>query len=106
MKRAMFIAIAALLVLLVYPSTHPYAKSPNPGVISGPTVVSPYSADDPPVGYTDNDDGDDGDSDDVGWRDKGTRPNGNAPAGGSHAPASMGINLLFKMWWNFTIWIW
>jgi len=107
MKRVIFVVIAVLLVLLVYPSTHPYAKSPNPGVIVGPEVITPFSGDGPPIVYSDSDDGssDDGDGDDItGWRDGNTRPGGVAP-GGSTAPAPVGIGVVLKMWWNFMIWI-
>ena len=106
MKRAIFILIAALLVLLVYPSTHAYAKSPKPGIITGPTVITPVS-DGGPTSYTDsNDDGsDDGDSDDVaGWRDRDTKPGDRTPAGEIvYTPRGLGV--VYKMWWNLMIWI-
>jgi hypothetical protein len=103
MKRAVLIAIAALLVLLVYPSTHPYAKSSAPGNFNQPSVISPKIHGDP-IAYSDNDDGgsDNGDGDDVaGWRDGGDSLS--RSGGGPEAPT--GIDLAFKMWWNLMIWI-
>jgi hypothetical protein len=104
MKRAVLIAIAALLVLLVYPSTHPFAKSSAPGNFNQPSVISPKVHGDPIV-FADNDDGgsDDGDGDDVaGWRDGGDSLS-RSGLGGPEAPT--GFDLAFKMWWNFMIWI-
>ena len=69
MKRAVLILVAALIVLLVYPSTHPFAKSSDLWGTSGPSVITPKSNGDPIAYSGDNDDdSDDGDSDDVaGW---------------------------------------
>ena len=105
MKRAVFILLAALLVLLVYPSTHPYAKSAQWSGSSGPSIMSPKTNGDP-IAFTDDSDGgsDDGDSDDVaGWKNRGdglTR-SGN----GMLMPTPTDIRLVFKMWWNLMIWI-
>ena len=104
MKRAIFIAIAALLVLLVYPSTHPYAKSPVPGVITGPTVVTPSIDQDPPIAYSDDsgEDTDDGDGDAIG----GYRERDRLPSGSTRVTTPDGrVVIAFKMWWNFMIWI-
>lgn len=102
MKRTIYIVIAALLVVLFFPSTHPYAKSPTPVVPSGPAVISSPTGDGPPIAYTDNDDGGagDGDADDItGYRDK--LPSG-APIGDA---AQRPVMIMFKMWWNFMIWV-
>jgi hypothetical protein len=104
MKRAVLIVFAALLVLLVYPSTHPYAKSSAPGNFDQPSVITPKIHGDP-IAYSDDDDdgSDDGDSDDVaGWRDGG---DGFSCSGLGGALPPTGIGLMFKMWWNFMIWI-
>ena len=105
MKRAVLILVAALLVLLVYPSTHPFAKSAELWGVSGPSVITPKSQGDPIAYSDDNDDGsDDGDSDDVaGWRDKGNGLSRSGQGGGELPPTDIG--LVFKMWWNFMIWI-
>ena len=77
MKRAVLILIAALLVLLVYPSTHPFAKSLDRSN-DGPIVITPYPGG-PPIALTDSndDDSDDGDADGVaGNPTRGDRPVG------------------------------
>ena len=105
MKRAVLILVAALLVLLVYPSTHPYAKSSAPGDFNQLTEITPKSNGDP-IAYSDDSDGgsDDGDSDDVaGWRDHGGDALRRSGLGGTLPPTDFG--LVFKMWWNFMIWI-
>ena len=104
MKRAVLILVAALLVLLVYPSTHPYAKSSAPGNFNQPSVITPKTLGGP-IAYSDDNDGgsDDGDSDDVaGWRD-GSDSLSRSGRGGALPPTELG--LVFKMWWNFMIWI-
>jgi hypothetical protein len=104
MKRSIFILVAALLVLLVYPSTHPYAKSPTPGLIIGPSVITPLSGADPPIAYSDDsdDDADDGDGDAIGgYRERDRKPNGSAYIS---SPGGRAVVVL-KMWWNFMIWI-
>jgi hypothetical protein len=104
MKRAMLIVVAALLVLLVYPSTHPLAKSPMVGQLDQPSIISPKANGDP-IAYSDDSDGDSGDSDDVaGSRGKGAGLSmSDGSSGATVAP--MGISLVFKMWWNYMIWI-
>lgn len=105
MKRAILILVAALLVLLVYPSTHPYAKSSGLRDHNGHSLVSPKVLGDP-IAYSDDNDGgaDDGDSDDVaGWRDNGNTLSRSGIGGPVSDPS--GIDLVFKMWWNFMIWI-
>ena len=105
MKRAVFLLVAALIVLLVYPSTHPFAKSAAPWDSNGPSVITPKSNGDPIAYSDDNDDGSDGgDSDDVaGWRDRGEGLSPTGRDGGTLPPTEIG--LVFKMWWNFMIWI-
>lgn len=103
MKRAIYICIAALLVLLVYPSTHPLAKSPGLTVVIGPNGGSPSSGD-PPIAQSgdSDDDSDDGDADSItGYKIE--RKVGTGSSVYQRVPdRSM---LMFKMWWNFMIWI-
>jgi len=102
MKRAGIILIAALLVLLVYPSTHPFAKSLDPAD-GGPIVVTPYPGQQP-IAMTDDDDddSDDGDADGItGYRDRGTRPDGTSVVN----PGMSRLTMVFKMWWNHVIWV-
>lgn len=105
MKRAVLILVAALLVLLVYPSTHPYAKSSVTGYFNEPSVISPKTHSGQ-IAYADDGDGgsDDGDSDDVaGWREGGNALSNAPRGGGTLGPTEFG--LVFKMWWNLMIWI-
>jgi hypothetical protein len=102
MKRAILIVIAALLVLLVYPSTHPYAKSPIP--VTDTSVIPPLSGDGPPIAFSDDsdDDSDDGDMDGIGgFRDRDRKPTGSS----NGASASGRVLIAVKMWWNYMIWI-
>ena len=102
MKRTILILIAALLVLLVYPSTHPIAKSLDP-VDNGPIVITPYPGQQP-IALTDSDDedSDDGDADGLtGNRDRGTVPGGSDVATNGMSRLSM----VFKMWWKYVIWV-
>lgn len=103
MKRAVLILIAALVVFLVYPSTHPSAKTSASEISNGPSVMSPRSQG-LPINLTGS--GDDGDSDDVAGgraRDQVHLPNVTLSGSSLNAPA--GTGLVFKMWWNFMIWI-
>lgn len=97
MKRATCILVAALLVLLICPSTHLFAKSYHQGDSDGPVVIPPSSNDDQPIDFCDGDD--DGDADTItGF--KGKKQNG--------APPTMrpgGVIIIFKMWWNLVIWV-
>ncbi|MFQ5511994.1 MAG: hypothetical protein ACE5EO_09110 [Candidatus Krumholzibacteriia bacterium] len=74
MKRACFILIAVLAVLLVYPASMPSAKSPS--IDDSPTIIiTPNTGPngDLPSG-TGSGDGDSGDADDLGFRgDRHTR---------------------------------
>ena len=68
MKRACFILIVVLAVLLVYPTSMPSAKSPN--INDSPTIIitpPPGPGGDPPSG-TGEGDGDQGDADDLGLK--------------------------------------
>jgi hypothetical protein len=74
---------------------------------TGPSVMSPRTHGDV-LAYTDsNDDGsDDGDSDDVAGgkaRDQLNRPHLSGTYAQQVPPT--GTVLLFKMWWNYMIWI-
>lgn len=100
MKRAVFIFVAALLVLLVYPSTHSQAAAPGKGIIHGPTIIT--SQDTPPIDQTGSGDGDDGDADDIGSV-KGTKDRPQTADG--TLVGHPRLELFFKMWWNFLIWI-
>jgi hypothetical protein len=100
MKRTIYIVVAALLVLLIYPSTHPFAKSPNPVVQSGPSVIPASAGDGPPIAYSDDDDDGSGDADDItGCRDG--RPVGSPIVNPGQRP----VLIMLKMWWNFMIWV-
>lgn len=102
MKRTIFILTAALLVLLVYPSTHPFAKTHDPAA-DGPVVVTPPPVQ-PPIVLSDSGDGDsdDGDADGItGHRGGNTRPDGSARG----AQALSNVVLTLKMWWKYVIWI-
>ena len=100
MKRTIYIVLAALLVILFYPSTHPFAKSPIPVVQSGPSVIPSPTGDGPPIAYSDDDDDDSGDADDItGMRDG--RPVGTLSGNLEESPGL----IMIKMWWNFMIWV-
>lgn len=104
MKRAVLIIVAALLVLLVYPSTHPQAKTTKSGAQDVPVVIAPFSGNGPPIAFSDDSDeeSDDGDLDDVaGYKGLGTKPIGQSTI---NVPAQ-GVRRLVKVWWNFMIWI-
>jgi hypothetical protein len=100
MKRTIYIVVAALLVLLFYPSTHPFAKSPIPVVQSGPSVIPAITGDGPPIAYANDDDDDDGDADDI----TGSR-NGHPVGSFIGYPGQRPVLIIFKMWWNFLIWV-
>ena len=100
MKRTVLILIAALLVLLVYPSTHPFAKSLDRSN-DGPTVITPYPGG-PPIALTDSDDSDDGDADGV----AGNPTRGDKPVGTSNGNVvTTQAFMVFKMWWKYVIWV-
>ncbi len=100
MKRALLIVFAALLVILVYPSTHPLAKSPSAGAPGGPEVVVLPSLDNPDLSLVGDGDGDGGDADDLsGYKSGKTKPVGSAGATGDQGR----FGLLLKMWWNYVI---
>jgi hypothetical protein len=104
MKRALLILVAALLVLLVYPSTHPAeASSKTAGV---PCVVSPKGNVDPPIALTGEGDssGDSGDADDLSGIKTGKRLPGGASNIGTPANPTR-LVVVLKMWWNYLIWV-
>jgi hypothetical protein len=93
MKRACFILIAVLAVLLVYPASMPSAKSPS--IDDSPTIiVTPNTGPGVPSGSGDGD-GDQGDADDLGFKgDKHTRYKvGGLPQTRSGA----------KIWWMYLL---
>jgi len=96
MKRTSLFLIAALLVLLVYPSTHPLAASPDKLSYDLPNIIASKSIT-PPIDMNDNDD--DGDADDItGTRGGKTDPNTSS----YYRPADRtNFMLTFQMWWNF-----
>ena len=99
MKRAVLICVTALLVLLIYPSTHPLAVSPGQRVVHGPAIISSQS-DTPPIDQSGNGDGDDGDADDVAGIN-GTKDDPQTLDGARVGQPR--FELFFKMWWNFLI---
>ncbi len=97
MKRALLVLIAAVLVLLVYPSTHPLAASPGKLVYDMPNIISSKSIT-PPIDLNGSDDEDDGDADGIlGTKNNKTNPNTSSYQPGDHTR----FMLTFKMWWNF-----
>ena len=95
MKRACFILIAVLAVLLVYPATMPSAKSP--GIDDSPTIIitpNPGHGGGPPAGTGDGD-GDEGDADDLGI--KGKDPN--QQSAGGFQQTRFGA----KIWWMYLL---
>ena len=97
MKRALLVLIAAVLVLLVYPSTHPLSASPGKLTYDMPNIISSKTIT-PPIDLNGNDDDDDGDADDItGTRSSKTNPSASSYQPGSHAR----ITLTLQMWWNF-----
>jgi hypothetical protein len=99
MKRVVLVLVAALLVLLVYPSTHPLAASSRSGGSDGPTIVVLPHSDIPPIDMSGDDDDEDGDADDI----AGTRGSKSNPGTGSiYDPGTRTqFMLMYKMWWNF-----
>ena len=98
MKRVVLILVAALLVLLVYPSTHPLSASPKQMSITGPYIQSPKIVT-PPIDLAGDDD--DGDADGVaGIKGSKDNPNGASLYDTGERTRLM---LIFKMWWNFLI---
>lgn len=94
MKRATWILVAALAVLLVYPATMPSAKSPDTGN-TPPTITpnpGPGPYDDPDL----NGDGDNGDGDGLGGFNGGGKKDGLNTAAGLGTPESMA-----KIWWMY-----
>ncbi len=91
MKRACFILIAVLAVLLVYPASMPSAKSPS--IDDSPTIIITPNTD--PGGPLGSGDGDQGDADDLGLKgDKHTRFTvGGLPQTRSGA----------KIWWMYLL---
>jgi hypothetical protein len=104
MKRAIFIFVAALLVLLVYPSTHPMAKAPGEMIVVSPPAGSPSLGNEPPIAQSDDssDDSDDGDADSITGYKRGEKI---GPCTNGPQFVQGRTMLLFEMWWNFVIWV-
>ena len=98
MKRAVFILVAVLLVVLSYPSTHPYAGPVKSNL--GPNIVEtkggttgPSASDDDGTGTT----ADDGDLDGVAGIKKKAAGSGDLVIIANDSR----VSLLFGMWWRF-----
>ena len=91
MKRAIFIMIAVLAVLLVYPATTPSAKSPSTQDSPTIQIITPPGND---LGLSG--DGDDGDGDDLGGMRDGFKE-------GTHGAVSQRDTkwLQAKIWWMY-----
>lgn len=97
MKRAWFILIAALAVLLVYPATLPSAKSPGTSDSPIIIVIIPEPGPVPNGGSNPSGEDDDGDADDLsGLRDGYTFQGDSAVSGGFFRSA-----LMAKVWWMY-----
>jgi len=98
MKRWFFIVVAALVVLLSYPSTHALAGSESD--ISKPRILTPLAGGEPIAlsGETDGD-GDGGDADGLAGiaNQKTNRHSG--------PDASAEIRVMIQVWWKFLIWL-
>ena len=95
MKRACFILIATLVVLLVYPASMPSAKSPS--IDDTPNIITPHTGQfpDEPSGSGDGD-GDSGDADDLGLRNYGR---GDLPPVSAFQQTRFGA----KIWWMYLL---
>jgi len=102
MKRAIFIVLAALFVLLSHPSTDSLAATSSQS--DGPTVVTPVK------GYYDNDmgysgSGDDGDADDLSGI-KGRTPKVDVSGTGSATTRSFeSFRTFLQVWWDLMVFI-
>ncbi|NIM18953.1 MAG: hypothetical protein GTO51_01050 [Candidatus Latescibacteria bacterium] len=99
MKRALFVYLAVLAVLLVYPSTDLLAKSPKSSdyptiIIVPPTIYAPGPNDYWGTGGED-DGGDPGDADDL----AGTR--GGKPVDRNFLPGFGDARIVLKVWWLY-----
>ena len=93
--------IAALLVLLVYPSTHPLAASPDNLSYQVPNIISSKSIA-PPIDMNDADDDDDGDADSIGGV-RGAKSNPGNTSDFNRPGNRTNFVLTLQMWWNFLI---
>jgi hypothetical protein len=98
MKRALYIIIAVLAVMLVYPSADLQAKSPNLKDTPSKQVIPPI--DDPIIpGIIVNDDGEDsGDADDIAGLPSRDKMRGIEQ---SSCHDLMAARLLVKIWWMY-----
>jgi len=100
MKRAVFIIIAALLVVLSYPSAHPFAGPAKSPYSDGPNIVSTIDGVTGPSASGEEGGGssaDDGDLDGV----AGVKKRGAGIGGSSFIAGDTRATLLFRMWWRF-----
>ena len=94
MKRAVLICIAALLVLLTYPSTYSLAKTSD--LTDSPAIVSGADLD---GGVSLSGSGDDGDADDLAGTRRKTRTNDIDLSASSESM----IRTFLQVWWNFMV---
>ena len=99
MRRVVFVLIALLAVLLVYPASTPSAKSP--GITDSPTMHIIPRGPAPPGsgGFGESGEDDEGDADDLAGIKDGTRASG----GGGLLGLSVFVpdNSLAKVWWMY-----
>ena len=101
MKRTLLFVIAALLVLLSYPSTHSHAGTTKQLNSEKPSIMVKSGGGDDGITLAGTDDDDDGDSDGIlGIKGK-TRGLPGAPLDG---PAS-GTRTLLKVWWSYLMFL-
>jgi hypothetical protein len=83
MKRAIAILVAILAILLVYPATAPFAKSPS--YTDSPTIIRILP---PPGDVANSGEDDEGDGDDLAGIKPGTRPDGGGGPVGRDGPGN------------------
>jgi|GEM_PF-3272981 len=106
MKRALFTVVAALVVLLSYPSTHSLAGTNGQALNKGashPVAVGryggPYGG---PIGAGTSD-SNDGDADGLAGIRGGTHPGLGDGLGSSSMSRNVKMRTLLRMWWNISI---
>lgn len=105
MKRTLFIIVAALLVLLSYPSTYSHAGNTSTKQLSvdKPHVFVPSDATGTPTVQPDANSDDDGDADGVlGIRNNNQRPGGSASILGL---GDIRTSVLVRAWWNYVMFL-
>jgi hypothetical protein len=94
MKRWYFIVVAAMVVLLSYPSTHALAGSSKD--ISKIRILTPLDGGEP-IALSGDDDGDDGDADGLAGNAKPNRHSG--------PDSSADVRVMIQVWWKFLVWL-